>query len=121
MILQFDHISLFVSDLEASKTFYKNMLLLEEIPRPAFDFPGTWFQLAPGVQLHLIAGKEKPVENTGSRKNHFALLVKDIFETEQKAKEFGLGYVGPKKRPDGAWQLFVADPDGYYIEFSTPG
>lgn len=120
MIIQFDHISLFVSNLAASKTFYISVLELEEIPRPAFDFPGAWFQLAPHVQLHLIAGKEKPVEGAGSRKNHFAVLVKDIFHTEQKAKEFGLSYVGPKKRPDGAWQLFIADPDGYYIEFSTP-
>jgi len=120
MILQFDHISLFVSDLEKSKTFFSQVLELYEIPRPAFDFPGAWFQLAPNVQLHLIAGREKPAIETGSRKNHFAVLVKDIFEAEQKAKDFGLTYVGPKRRPDGAWQLFIADPDGHYIEFSTP-
>jgi len=120
MIIQFDHISLFVSDLDASKDFYKSVLGLEEIPRPAFDFPGAWFQLANDVQLHLIAGKEKQTEETGSRKNHFALLVHDIFKAEQKAKDFGLNYIGPKKRPDGAWQLFIADPDGYFIEFGTP-
>ncbi|MBY0426444.1 MAG: VOC family protein [Cytophagales bacterium] len=120
MVIRFDHISLFVSDLEKSMDFYSHFLKLKQIDRPAFDFPGAWYQLGPDVQLHLIAGREKHSVVSGSRKNHFALLVEDIFDLEQKAIQRGLSYVGPKKRPDGAWQLFVQDPDGYFIEFGTP-
>ncbi len=33
------HIALTVTDMERSRKFYREILSLEEIPRPAFTFP----------------------------------------------------------------------------------
>ena len=31
-------------DERRAKRFYVDFLGMQEVPRPAFDFPGTWFQ-----------------------------------------------------------------------------
>src|SRR6476646_2702685 len=47
----FDHVTLVCDDLEASRRFYVDLLGMTEVPRPAFKFPGRWFQLG-HVQIH---------------------------------------------------------------------
>ena len=48
------HVSLGVTDLERSRQFYREILRLEEIERPPFNFPGAWFSVGASQQLHLI-------------------------------------------------------------------
>ncbi|MEO8028611.1 MAG: VOC family protein, partial [Bryobacteraceae bacterium] len=55
MVTGIHHVSLAVSNLEASKRFYREVLRLEEIARPPFAFAGAWFQVGSSQQLHLIA------------------------------------------------------------------
>lgn len=119
-IRSFDHISLYVSDLSKSCDFYENLLFLSKIDRPAFDFGGAWFEITPQVQLHLIAGKT-PTELalSGSRKNHFALKVDSVAAVANYLQSKDYIYIGPKQRPDWQWQLFLQDPDGYWIEFTS--
>ena len=42
-----DHVTVVVGDLEASRTFYVDVLGMLEVPRPAFSFDGLWFQSGP--------------------------------------------------------------------------
>ena len=119
--MQLDHVALHVANVERSCAFYHEILLLEPIPRPAFDFPGAWFQLGEVQELHLIGGRERPAVSA-SRGNHFALLVDDIRAWESHLVETGTRYEPLKTRPDGACQIFVPDPDGHYVELCTvPG
>lgn len=111
------HISIHVADVEKSIDFYKNALCLPMLPRPKFDFDGAWFMLGSEQQLHLIAGRENAV-HSASRGNHFALQVTSIKEVEIHFKALNISYCAPKQRPDGVWQLFVKDPDGYFIELT---
>lgn len=118
-VRQLNHVALHVRSVEASCAFYEDVLGLEQIPRPAFDFPGAWFRLGVDQELHLIGGREQDV-SSASRGNHFALLVDDIAAFESRLRELNVPMRGPKPRPDGATQIFISDPDGHVIELCTP-
>jgi catechol 2,3-dioxygenase-like lactoylglutathione lyase family enzyme len=36
------HVSITVTDIQKTRDFYTGTLGFQEIPRPAFDFPGIW-------------------------------------------------------------------------------
>ena len=113
--LQLNHIALHVANVEESIYFYEKILELEKLPRPAFSFAGAWFRLGKDQELHLIEGRIDPI-SSHSRGNHFALAVENIIEIESQLISKNYIYQKPKQRPDGVWQIFLQDPDGYYIE-----
>jgi len=118
-ILELNHVAILVADVERSCDFYARVLRLSPLPRPAFDFPGAWFRLGTNQELHLIGNRAEPVL-AGSRGNHFALQVEDLPAWEQRLRVVGAEFRPKKQRPDGAWQIFVRDPDGHFIELFTP-
>jgi catechol 2,3-dioxygenase-like lactoylglutathione lyase family enzyme len=119
VVQELNHVALHVRDLTASRRFYRDVLGLPEIPRPAFDFEGAWFALGNQV-LHLIVNESLQEADRGH--HHFALRVDDPFEVKAWLANRGItDFEGPKRRPDGAMQLFLRDPDGYRIEmFNGP-
>ena len=118
-IIELNHVAIVVADVERSCEFYSRVLQLSPLPRPAFDFPGAWFRLGTNQELHLIGERGEPV-TAGPRGNHFALQVQDLTAWEQQLRSVGADFRLRKQRPDGAWQIFVRDPDGHYIELFTP-
>jgi len=118
-IRQLDHVALHVADVERSCRFYADVLRLEPLPRPAFSFPGAWFRLGQTQELHLIGERQAPV-HSHNRGNHFALQTSDLAAWEEHFRQQGVSYHPPRLRPDGARQIFLADPDGHYIELCTP-
>lgn len=118
-ILELNHVALQVGEVARSCEFYQRVLQLTPLPRPAFDFPGAWFRLGTNQELHLIGPRGEPVLSRG-RSNHFALLTQDLAAWEKHLREVGADFRPQKPRPDGAWQIFVRDPDGHAIELFTP-
>lgn len=125
-----DHVTLVVKDLERSRQFYVGILGMREEKRPAFNFPGAWFQAGPS-QIHLIlehdgsgpAGLETPpVKASPGRVLHFAFEVADARPVPDILRERGVVVRGgPSLRPDGCVQVFCVDPDGHVVEiFSRP-
>jgi len=110
-----NHIAIYVENVEVSIQFYENALKLASMPRPAFDFPGAWFRIGIEQELHLIGTRHEPVVS-GSRSNHFALEVADIESWEAYLTNQKVTFRPSKPRPDGAVQIFLQDPDGYWIE-----
>ncbi len=124
-----DHVTIVVKDLERSRQFYVDGLGMTEVLRPAFTFPGSWFQ-AGVTQIHLIqehvgtppAGNPLPEQFRTSRSHHFAFVVDDAESTYARAQELGMKVVSPpKSRPDGFVQLFLNDPDGHVVELCSSG
>ncbi len=113
----FNHLSLHVSNLEKSKDFYGNILGMKEIERPNFPYNGAWYDMGYGLSLHLIEGKNYETQ-AGSRGNHFAFETENVQELENELKHKGVEIVSNKIRVDGIRQLFVKDPDGYFVEFN---
>jgi catechol 2,3-dioxygenase-like lactoylglutathione lyase family enzyme len=118
-ITELNHVAIYVTDLKRSTEFYGRVLQLQSIPRPAFNFPGAWFRLGTSQELHLI-GNRGDSHSESHRNNHFALRVDDIDAWEKHLQSIGADYAPRKKRPDGAWQVFLLDPDGHAVELFTP-
>ena len=116
-----NHISFAVRDLEASLHFYRDILGLEDIPRPNMGIPGAWLG-AGNSQVHLIrvpddADVGAPPEALSPLACHQAFAVEDYQKTVDHLKANGLEVL---ETSAARGQLWVKDPDGYIIEFIVP-
>ncbi|ODA34722.1 VOC family protein [Planctopirus hydrillae] len=124
-VKQIDHVTIVVKDLARSRWFYREMLGMNEVSRPAFSFQGQWFQ-AGSTLIHTILEFEGsgPAGQSGgksSRRHHIAFTVPDVRIAEKFLQQEGVPIVVPcKLRPDGALQTFLHDPDGHLIELTSP-
>lgn len=117
-IVGINHVSLWVKDVQKSIDFYHGKLGFPLIPRPAFDFNGAWFAIGDTQQLHILEGRYIDTAHSHSRRNHFAVEVENLTYTEAFLRKCNITYIGPKPRPDGVMQIFIQDPDGYWVEFT---
>ncbi|MCG6158533.1 VOC family protein [Rubinisphaera margarita] len=124
-----DHVTLVSSSLEASRRFYVELLGMEEVPRPNFNFKGAWYR-AGNTLVHLIlahdqsgpAGMFSPEQKRSTRTHHLAFRVPDANAAWEAIQSSDIPYEvvsPPKFRPDGAVQVFLADPDGHVIELAS--
>ncbi len=121
LIRELNHIALHVVDVDASSQFYTKTLLLEKLPRPAFDFPGAWFRLGTTQELHLIGDRDAAV-HSHHRGTHIALAVDDLDAWDAHLSSIGADRLPRRTRPDGAQQTFIVDPDGHWVELcQVPG
>jgi catechol 2,3-dioxygenase-like lactoylglutathione lyase family enzyme len=117
------HAGLLVSDLVRAKAFYESVLGLQPYPnRPALPYPGEWYELGGGQQLHLMqlpnpdAGSVRPEH--GGRDRHIALGVKDMAALRSRLDAAGVKYTASKS---GRAALFCRDPDANTLEFVGVG
>lgn len=116
-VVKYNHVALQVKDIKKSTTFYKEIIRLESIEVPdTLKAIRSWFKLGTDEQLHLLAGRTQEVINDRNG-SHFALFVKSIDNTEMYLKKNKIKYHA-QVRFDGTKQIYVADPDGYLIEFN---
>lgn len=117
------HTALCVTDLEASKRFYEEVLGLRAIARPEFPFGGAWYELGDGRQLHLIVHEHprtlRGTHTIDARDGHLAFRVSDYEAAIGHLRAHGVECL---ERPDNVtpWkQLYVTDPDGHIIELNV--
>ena len=127
------HVTLTVTDLDRSRGFYREILGLKEIARPAFPFPGAWFEVGGSQHLHLIVHDDATFraahKGIDTRDVHFAVRVPSY----KRALEFlrGKGYredrddrdfqkMEVKPRPTAGYpQIYIIDPDRHVIEINA--
>ncbi len=116
------HVSIPVTDTARSRRFYEDVLGLQPITRPPFDFHGAWYSLGTR-QLHLI---EEPRARTlrasakiDSHDGHFALRVRSYAATKAHLEALGIP-MRDRPRNRTPWpQIFITDPDGNVIELNA--
>ncbi len=113
-----NHISFAVRDLDASLHFYRDILGLEDIPRPNMGISGAWLG-AGNSQVHLIgipdgADVGAPPKSLSPLACHQAFAVEDYQKTVDHLKANGLEVMETNSERG---QMWVKDPDGYIIEF----
>ncbi len=116
-VIGLDHVSILVSDAEASLHFYQGLLGLSVLERPDLGFPGYWLDLFNGQSLHIMQlpnpsnGSERPEH--GGRDFHFALRVDSIADYETHLQQHGLMYTRSRS---GRKALFIKDLDDNAFE-----
>ncbi|WP_457667660.1 VOC family protein [Thiolapillus sp.] len=120
-IFAIHHVSLIISSVEKSRSFYQGLLGLEIAERPELPFPGLWLKIG-DQQLHLLElPNPDPVSSRpehGGRDRHLAVSVRDLEALAASLQQAGVGYTRSKS---GREALFCRDPDGNALEFiQTP-
>jgi lactoylglutathione lyase len=115
-IAELNHVALRVRDVDASIRFYRDIIGLPVLPRPDFNFRGAWFRIGTYQELHLIEGGTGRPDEDSARDNHFALRVTDFEASAAQMQVANVVFRGPVRRPDGARQIFLKDPDGHVLE-----
>ena len=121
-ILSYNHVGLAVKDLKTSVAFYRDIIGLAPLDVPDNMLAiRRWFRVAQGQELHLLLGRENPVANNDKNGAHFSLSIptNSADGIEAFLKEKNVAY-HRQKRFDGAYQIYVTDPDGYVIELNEP-
>ncbi len=116
----YNHVALSVKDIDASAKFYREIVGLEPIEVPDnLKATRAWFKIAPGQELHLLAGRKTAVSNNDRNGAHYALTIEEADPVEQYLIQQKLPY-HRQQRFDGAFQIYITDPDGYVIELNEP-
>lgn len=114
----FHHAALRVRDVQASGDFYERVMGLARIPDPFNDGQHRWFLIGEYEQLHLIGcavggGQETPGHHIDV---HLAFRVGDMAVFTAHLDQTHLGPRSLQTRADGVRQVYLQDPDGYWIE-----
>ena len=121
---QIDHSSLIVNNLDTTADFYSNILKLKEIPHPD-KAPGfRWFQVQGNSQLHLIY--KDTVVMKKHKSMHLCLSTPNLETFIKHLEDNNIEYEdwpGTKGavtlRSDGVRQIYLTDPEGYWIEVNN--
>ncbi|MDP5281029.1 VOC family protein [Sphingomonas sp. DG1-23] len=126
-VARLDHVAIWVVDQQKSIDFYREMFGLGEIPAPFPAGGPRWMRFANGIELHIQPGRTAPVEQP--RRVHMAIGVASLDPILAKLKARGQGWSDVAGKPgaiqnmrtDGIRQIFLQDPDGYWIEVNDAG
>jgi catechol 2,3-dioxygenase-like lactoylglutathione lyase family enzyme len=116
------HATLLVADLARSRAFYGELLGMQEAVRPDLGFPGIWYRLGDGRELHLMllpnpeAGLTRPEH--GGRDRHIAFAVGGL---DGLAHRLGAASIAYTRSRSGRAALFCRDPDDNALEFIEVG
>ena len=120
----FNHLAISVKDVNRSAEFYSNVLHLKEITNRTKMDGIRWFSLGADKELHLISIVKENV--TINKAVHFALTTPDIDDFIKSLNKMKVAYSDwPGKpntvniRADGVKQIYLQDPDGYWIEVNS--
>lgn len=118
-----NHLAIFVVNLKASTEFYRDVIGLDTIPEPFHDGKHTWMKIGPGASLHIIEGAEAKKEYF--KNNHICFSVASVEKFTDILRKRSISWedVSGRKqaittRVDGVHQIWLQDPDGYWIEIN---
>lgn len=126
-----DHVNILTDDLEATASFYEQVLGLarSENPTIAKGIAGYWMRDAAGnAIIHLVdrttAGHRYEAYHPGQPTNalhHFALRCTGYPETRAKIEALGLSHRVSEHPALGLAQIFLVDPNAVNLELNFGG
>jgi lactoylglutathione lyase len=118
-----NHTAIYVVNVKTSLEFYQNVIGLDTVPEPFHDGKHAWFKTGPSITLHVIQGAEAKKEYYKNQHTCFSvpsveqfikiLISRNILYEDVKGNKNAV-----TTRIDGVKQLWLQDPDGYWIEIN---
>jgi lactoylglutathione lyase len=114
---------LFVTDLERSVRFYRDVIGLpfrfSTSSYAEFATEGAKFALYARAQLPELIGREVPMDTVPWPQGEVAFFVDDVDAEHERLSQSGVTILAPPtERPWGERTLHVADPDGNVVELT---
>ncbi len=124
--LAFDHVALLVTDVDRSVDFYQRAFSFEEITNLTGKDGIRWLSFGDGRELHLISIYQDEIKL--HKAVHFAFTTSDFDGFIEHLESVEIPYTdwpGNRNqinfRADGIKQIFIQDPDGYWLEVNSVG
>lgn len=120
----FNHIAIYVKDLQRSVGFYSRLFKFDSIPDPFPQRKITWLKIGEHNHLHII----QSIRDTIAPQDiyHFCFSVDNINEFIAGLQQWNIPYTGPDMKTttltpgsDGKLQIWFKDPDGYLVEVNN--
>jgi catechol 2,3-dioxygenase-like lactoylglutathione lyase family enzyme len=126
-----DHLLVLTDDLEATRSFYRDVLGLEDGPRPPLPFPGHWLYAGEAPCIHVAdratyrahartLGLDPADDRHGAGVvDHIAFRATDYDTIVARLDRYGVAAVRNTVEGAGIRQLFVRDPNGVTVEINV--
>jgi len=118
--MELDHIAIHVHDVAKSAAFYGKVFGLKALPEPFHDGLHVWLRVGPHLALHVVGGADAVTQHAIA--DHFAFRVASLDGFIAMLDRAHIAYRNFKgdgkiaQRADGVRQVYLQDPDGYWIE-----
>ena len=122
----FNHLALSVKDPAVSVDFYKNVFQLQEINNRTKKEGIRWMSMGQDKELHFISIIKEPF--IINKAIHLSLTTPHFDAFARRLDSLHITYSDwpgvphtITKRADGISQLYLQDPDGYWVEVNNVG
>ena len=117
----FNHTTIYVVDMNKSAEFYEKAMMFQRIAEPFHDNRHIWMKIGEHSQLHIVQGAKQVMPHDINI--HLAFSVSSVDNFARHLDSLNVKYGNwaqsskePQVRPDGIKQIYLQDPDGYWIE-----
>ena len=117
----FNHTTIYVVDMNKTAEFYEKVMMFQRISEPFHDNRHIWMKMGDHSQLHIVEGAKQVIPHDINI--HLAFSVPSVENFAKHLDSLNIKYGNwaqnskdPQTRPDGIKQIYLQDPDGYWIE-----
>ena len=123
MTFSIDHYAINVTDLDRSVTFYQSVFSLKEIYDGTEKDHIKWFRLGERQELHIISVEDLSLQipkgvHLALTTANLSLLIRHLNTLEIPYYDWPGKKGAVSIRPDTIEQIYIQDPDGYWIEIN---
>ena len=118
-----NHTAIYVMNIAATGNFYTNILGLDSIAEPFHDGKHIWYKTSEHTMLHVIQGASQKKDYYKNQHTCFTVPDFNAFINKLQNLKWPFEDVTGNlnnitTRIDGVHQIWLQDPDGYWIEIN---
>jgi lactoylglutathione lyase len=118
-----NHTAIYVMNIPIAGNFYTNIIGLDTIAEPFHDGKHIWYKTGEHTMLHVIQGADQKKEYYKNQHTCFTVTDFNAFTNKLLKINWSFEDVAGNKnkittRVDGVHQIWLQDPDGYWLEIN---